>query len=172
MRFRYTLPVAVAAAALIQVSTSEAGAQVEISGTASVNNLRGGTFGLGARLGFPVRRSFRFTVRLEAGVDYYFPDCSVDCDVAGSQLDLIFQNRLGGRALVYYGAGGSFQRITLEDDLGTLIDGDFWGFNLLFGGRYNEGETVQPFIEIRWTGLEEIDNQLALTLGATVAVGG
>ena len=96
----------------------------------------------------------------------------VDCDVVGSQLDLIFQNRLGGRALVYYGLGGSFQSITLEDDLGELIDGDFWGFNLVFGGRYNEGETVQPFLEIRWTGLEEIDNQFALTLGATVAVGG
>lgn len=172
MRFRYTLPAAVLAAALIQASTNEAEAQVELSGTASVVNIRGGSFGLGARLGIPVRRSLEFTVRLEAGVDYYFPDCAVDCDVVGSQLDLIFQNRLGGRALVYYGAGGSFQSITLQDDLGELIDGDFWGVNLVLGGRYNEGETVQPFIEIRWTGLEEIDNQLALTLGVTVGAGG
>ena len=171
MRFRYTLPVAVVAAALIQVSTNEAGAQVEISGTASIADIRGGTFGLGARFGVPVRRSLEFTVRLEAGVDYYFPDCGVDCDVVGSQLDLIFQNRLGGRALVYYGLGGSFQKLTLKDDLGTLIDGGFWGFNLVLGGRYNEGEAVQPFLEIRWTGLEEIDNQFALTLGATLGAG-
>lgn len=172
MRSGRTLAVVVVAAALLHVSTSEARAQVELSGAASVVNISGGAFGLGGRIGVPVRQSPQFTVRLEAGIDYYFPDCAVDCDLVGGQLDVVFQDRLGWRALVYYGLGASFQHATLQNDSGVIAEGDYWGFNVLAGGRYNPEASVQPFIEIRWTGLEEIKNQFALTLGATLIAGG
>ncbi len=158
--------------ALLHVGAGQAAAQIELGGAASVSNIRGGTFGLGGRLGVPVRESFNMGVRLEAAVDYYWPSCSlVDCDAIGTQLDVVFQNRIGGRADTYFGAGATYQSYTLEQDDQTVLEGDAWGANFVVGSRYVGRTALGPFVEVRWTLLDDIDNQWAVLFGATVALG-
>ena len=171
MRISCSLGIVIASMAMLHLGASEAAAQVEIGGSATVNNIRGGTFGLGGRLGVNVRESMRFGVRLEGAVDYFWPSCPfVDCDAIGTRLDLIFQNRLSGRTQGYFGFGGAFQSYTLENNNETVDEGDGWGFNMVAGSRY-QGQGTRPFVEVSWTLMDEIDNQWAFTVGTTLVLG-
>jgi hypothetical protein len=173
MKIMCPLWIVLGSVALLHVGGGQAVAQVELGGAASVNNVRGGTFGLGGRLGVPVRQSFNMGVRLEAAVDYYWPSCSsqVDCDAIDTRLDVVFENRIGGGADTYFGVGVTYQNLTLQQDDQTVAEGDFWGGNFVVGSRYVTQTDVRPFLEVRWTVLDDIDNQWAVTFGATVALG-
>jgi len=172
VKIKCLLWIVVGSVALLHVGGGQADAQIELGGAASVSNIRGGTFGLGGRVGIPIRESLRMGVRLEAAVDYYWPSCSVvDCDAIGTQLDVVFQNRIGGRGDIYFGAGATYQSVTLEQDDQTVAEGDAWGANFVLGSRYASQTALRPFIEVRWTVLNDIDNQWAVLFGATVALG-
>jgi len=111
-------------------------------------------------------------IRLEGGVDYYWPPCTlVDCDAVGTHLDLIFQNRIGGQALGYFGLGATYQSYTLQNDDRTVAEGDSWGFDLVAGTRYSSRTALRPFGEIRWTAMDNINNQWAFAFGAVVPLG-
>ena len=172
MRITCLVWIVVGSVALLHIGGGQAAAQIEIGGAATVSSIRGGTFGLNGRLVVPVRESRRMGVRLEAAVDYYWPSCpSINCDAIATQLNVMFQNRIGGRADTYFGAGGTYQRITLEEDDLTTLEGDAWGANFVVGSRYASETALHPFLELRWTLLDEIDNQLAVSFGATVTLG-
>ena len=172
MRISCLLWIIVGSVALLHVGGHHAAAQIEIGGAATVSSIRDGTFGVNGRLIVPVRESRRMGVVLQAAVDYYWPSCeSVNCDVIGTQLNVIFQNRIGGRADTYFGAGATYQRITLEEDDQTLVEGDTWGANFVVGTRYASQTALHPFLEVSWTLLDDIDNQLAVSFGATVTLG-
>lgn len=173
MRVSCRLWVVVAAAAMLHVGGGQATAQIELGGAASVSNIRGTTFGLGGRLGVPIKRgSFGAGVRLEAAVDYYWPSCSsVKCDAIGTSLDVVFQDQVFGQAHGYFGLGGTYQNYKLVRDDETVLDGDSWGVNFLVGSRYAGRPGLRPFVEIRWTLMDDIDNQWAVVLGTTVTLG-
>jgi hypothetical protein len=173
MKIMCPLWIVIASVALLHVGAGQAVAQIELGGAAAVNNIDGGTFGLGGRLGVLVRQSPNMGVRLEAAVDYYWPSCSsqVDCDAIVTQLDVVFQNRIGGRAETYFGAGGTYQSLTLQQDDQSVVEGNFWGANFVVGSRYATQTDLRPFIEVRWMVLDDIDNQWAVAFGATVALG-
>ncbi len=162
----------VGSVALLHIGGGQAVAQIELGAAASVTNIRGGTFGLGGRLGVRVRESTNRSVRLEAAVDYFWPSCSLaDCNAIGTQLDVVFQDRMGGWADTYLGAGATYQSLTLEQDDQTLVEGDVWGANFILGSRYVSQTALRPFAEVRWTVLDDRDNQWALLFGTTVALG-
>ena len=188
MKIMCPLWIVLGSVALLHVGGGQAVAQVELGGGASVNNVRGGTFGFGGRLGVPVRQSFNMGVRLEAAVDYYWPSCfqvQVDCHAISTRLDVVFENRIGGRADTYFGVGGTYQKLRLPQDDQTarggrggffttgvaVTEGDFWGADFVVGSRYVTQTDVRPFLEVRWTVLDDIDNQWAVSFGATVALG-
>jgi len=172
MRIYGRLQVVLAATAILQVGGGEAAAQLELGGAVSVSDVQGGMFGLGGRLGVPVRTSARFGIRLEGEVDYFWPSCSVvDCSATGTQVDVIFQNRFAGQAAGYFGFGATYQSYTFQRDNETVDDGDSWGANFVAGSRYAGQATLRPFVELRWTIMDEIRNQWAFLLGATVDLG-
>lgn len=171
MKIMCLLWIIVGSVALLHVGGGQAAAQIELGGAASVSNVRGGTFGLGGRIGVPVRESTNMGVRLEATVDYYWPSCSqADCDAIVTHLDVVFQNRVGGRADTYFGVGGTHQNVTLQQDDRTVAEGDFWGVNIVVGARYASQTAFRPFLEVRWTGLDNLNNQWAMAFGTTVAL--
>ena len=172
MRITCLLRIVVGSVALLHIGSGQAAAQIELGGAATVSSIRGGTFGINGRLVVPVRESRRMGVRLEAAVDYFWPSCpSINCDVIATQLNVMFQNRIGGRADTYFGAGATYQRITLEEDDSTIIEDDTWGANFVVGSRYASQTPIHPFLELRWTVLDDVRNQLAVSLGATVTLG-
>jgi len=172
MRIYGRLQIVFAATAMLQVGGGEAAAQLELGGGASVSNVQGGTFGLGGRLGFPIRTSTRFGIRLEGQVGYYWPSCSVvDCSAVGTQVDVILQNRFAGQAAGYLGFGGTYQSYTLQRGNETVEDVGSWGVDFVAGSRYAGQTTLRPFVEMRWTIMDEISNQWAFLLGATVDLG-
>jgi len=172
MKIKGTPWIVVGLAVLLLVGGGQVAAQIEIGGAASVSNVRGGTFGLGGRRGVQIRESLRTGVRLEAAVDYYWPSCSlVSCDAIGTQLDVVFYNRISGQADTYFGAGATYQSVTLEQDDQTVADVDAWGANFVLGTRYASQTALRPFIEVRWTALDGINNQWAVLFGTTLALG-
>ncbi len=172
MKSMCLLWIVVGSVALLHVGGGQAVAQIELGAAASVSNIRGGTFGLGGRLGVPVRESTNRSVRLEAAVDYFWPSCSLaDCNAIGTQLDVVFQNRTAGWADTYFGAGATYQSFTLERDDLTPVEGNVWGANFVVGSRYVTQTALRPFLEVRWTVLDGRDNQWALFVGTTVALG-
>ncbi len=172
MKSMCPLWIVVGSVALLHVGGGQAVAQIELGGAASVSNSLGGTFGLGGRLGVTVRESLDMGVRLEAAVDYYWPSCSlVNCGAIGTQLDVVFENRIGARADTYLGAGVTYQSYTREQGEQTVPEGNAWGANFVLGARYETQTALRPFVEVRWTLLDDVDNQWAVLFGATVALG-
>lgn len=172
MKSMCPLWIVVGSVALLHVGGGQAVAQIELGAAASVNAVRGGTFGLGGRLGVPIRESERVAVRLDAAVDFYWPPCSqTDCDVVATHLDVVFQSRFGGWTNTYLGVGGTYQNVTLQRVDQTVSEGDFWGVNVVVGARWASQTALHPFLEVRWTGLNDLNNQWTAAFGATVALG-
>jgi len=159
------------AVAMLHVNGGEAAAQVEVTGTASIISVRGTSFGVGGRLGVPVKESFDMGIRIEGAFDYYWPSCSLDCNLAMGHLNVVFQNRFGDDALAYFGAGATYEDYALVQN-GTLLEDTGWGMNLVVGSRTQTLATFRPFVEIRWILINDIQNQFAFTLGGALVLGG
>ena len=158
--------------AMLHVSGGQAAAQVELTGTASVINVPGGAFGLGGRLGVPIRDTFERGIRLEGAVEYFWPSCTTEtCDLLTSHMDVVFQNRFGGEALAYFGGGATYQNYALIEN-GTFSEGTRWGGNFVLGSRTQSEAMLRPFVEVRWTLLSNVRDQWTFTLGGAFVLGG
>ncbi len=172
MKNSYRICVVVVAVAMLHVSGSQAVAQVEVTGTASFISVPGGGFGIGGRLGVPIRESFERGVRLEGAFDYFWPSCTNrDCDLVAGHLNVVVQNRLGSQALAYFGAGATYEDYAIIDN-GFFVEDTGWGANLVVGSRTQTQEMLRPFVEVRWILISDIRNQFTFTLGGALVLGG
>ena len=172
MRISYPICVVVVAAAMLQVSGGQAAAQVEATATGSLMTLSGGgAWGIGGRLGVTVRESLDRGVRIEGAVEYFWPNCTLqDCELIAGHLNVVLQNRLGGQALAYFGAGATYEDYALIND-GIFTDDSGWGANLVLGSRTQSQGVFRPFVEVRWTLISDIKNQFTFTLGGAFVLG-
>jgi hypothetical protein len=157
---------------LIIAPKSEAQAQVFVGAHGSINDVRGATWGVGARLGVILRESYDFTVALEGVGEYFFPPCDlVDCSAVGFQGNVLFRRQVVSYAEAYGGFGVVYQDFTLEN--GDLKEeGDDLGVNLIVGTQAGEPGGVRPFLEVRLTFMDELANQVGASFGLRVPVGG
>ncbi len=171
MKISYPLCVVGAAVAMLHVGGGQAVAQVEVTATGSYIGIPGGAWGIGGRLGIPLRESLDMGVRLEGALDYYWPSCTTrDCDLVTTHLNVIGQQRFGGSGLGYFGAGVTFEDYAIFDD-GLFTEDTGWGANLVVGSRTANQAPLRPFVEIRWILISDIRNQFAFTLGAAFVPG-
>ncbi len=172
VKISYPLCVVVVVVAMLQVGGGQAAAQVELTATGSYISIPGGAWGIGGRIGVPLRESFDRGIRLEGVVDYFWPDCTVqECDLLAGHLDVVVQNRIGSQALGYFGAGVTYENYSLIDN-GSFVDDTGWGANFVVGSRTQSQGMVRPFVEVRWILISDIRNQFTFTLGAALVMGG
>lgn len=137
------------------------------------SGLNGSDPGIGARL--ELGESFRFL----ATFDYYFVDADILGDHPEGNFDLKFYEVTGdlayyfptGPARPYLGAGASISKRTFNNvTLSNFFDDNKSnvGFNVLGGVKFNDGGTVEPFVEARgvfYGGNESFHNRFVLTGG-------
>lgn len=157
---------------LSMAAPSESAAQLELGVHGSINDIGRTATGVGGRVGAVVRNGLDLQLVLEGSVDTYFPDCTLaDCSVVGAQVHLLVQRRFGSIYQGYLGFGAVFQDFTLEDDGQTLV-GDDYGITLLVGNRFRPGGAVEPFVEVRFSIMDELQNQAGFAAGLRIPIGG
>jgi hypothetical protein len=111
---------------------------------------------------------------IEAAYGIFFPSCTgIICDSTGGHAALLAGQDVGfgGGAQTYLGLGARYQDVTLNDGAESL-DGEYWGFMVLFGSRMNTDSPVSPFLELSWSFMNDIVDIWDFTLGVRVAIGG
>jgi len=167
MRFLSTFLFAVG---LILSSGSEAHAQVFVGAHLSVNDLEGATWGVGARAGAVLHRGVDFSIALEGVGEYLWPPCeSFECDALAFQGNFLARRRVVSTAEAYLGLGLMYQNYTLEKDE-TQTDGDDFGLNIIVGTQAGQASGVRPFLEVRFTIMDELENQFGAAFGLRVPV--
>ena len=159
------------AVGLFTLSASEAKAQVYVGPHASIIDVRWATFGLGARLGAVLGRSGGMTYALEGVAEYLFPPCDVvECDAVSFQGNLLVRRRMVSSAEAYAGVGITYQDFSLESD-DAAFDGNDIGLNLIVGTQSGQPGAIRPFLEVRATFMDELQNQFGASFGLRVPVG-
>jgi hypothetical protein len=157
--------------ALILASQSEVRAQVFVGANASVIDVRGATFGLGARVGAVVSESPDFTLVLEGVGEYLFPPCDrVDCSATAFQGNLLFLRQVASYVEAYGGFGILQQSFTLEKDE-VKDEGDDLGLNFILGTHAGPPGGARPFLEVRLSVMDELTNQFGVSFGLRVPLG-
>jgi len=171
VKVSHPLCIVVLALAMLHVRGGQAAAQVEVTATGNYIGIPGGAWGIGGRLGFQVRESFDRGVRVEAAVDYYWPSCTIqDCDLIAGHLNVVVQNRIGGQALGYFGAGVTYEDYAIFDNA-FFTEDTSWGANFVVGSRTQTQGPFRPFVEVRWILITDIRNQFTFTLGGAFVLG-
>jgi len=136
-----------------------------------MTDMEGSTFGVGARFGFVLSQSRSVTIAFEAVAEYLFPPCDVvDCDVIALQGNFLFRRQVASYAEAYGGAGIAFQAFSLED--GDLsYEGNDLGVNLVVGTQAGQPGKIRPFLEVRFTFMDELETQAGVSLGLRIPVG-
>jgi len=149
----------------------EAEAQVFVGASGSINDVGGATFGIGARVGVVLHSSPEITVAMEGVGEYLFPPCDVvDCDAISIQGNIIARRQVASYAEAYAGLGVVYQDFTLED--GELKhEGDDLGFSILVGTQSGQPGGIRPFLEVRFSFMDELENQAGAALGIRLPVG-
>jgi len=156
---------------MLHVSGGQVAAQIEVTGTGSYISIPGGAWGIGARLGVPVRESFDRGIRLEAAFDYFWPSCTTrDCDLVAGHFNVVVQNRFGSQALGYFGGGVTYEDYAIFDN-GLFTEDTAWGANFVAGSRTQSQGMLRLFIEARWILISNIRNQFTFTLGGAFVLG-
>ncbi len=159
------------ALATLHVTGGQASAQLEVSGAGSLLTVPNTGWGIGGRVGFPIRETLDRGVRLEGTYDYYWVSCTTrDCKVSMGNLNVIVQNRFGGQALGYFGVGATYEDYAIFDN-GFFTDDTGWGANLVLGSRTQTQDAFRPFVEARWILISDIRNQFQFTLGGVFVLG-
>jgi len=150
---------------------SRVDAQVFVGAHGSAVDVRGATWGIGARLGVVVLESYNFTMALEGVGEYLFPPCDrFDCKAVAFQGNLLFRRQVVSYAEAYGGIGVMYQDFTLEQGE-VMEEGDDLGLNLLVGTQAGSPGGVRPFLEVRFTFMDELANQFGASFGLRVPLG-
>jgi len=148
-------------------------AQVDAGLSGAISDIRGGTFGVAARLAVAAYSGAEWEFTVEGVGDLFFPPCdAVECDMYGLEFNLLAERRYARRYAVYFGVGAIYENATLEQDGSQVFEGDDWGLNLLLGNRLPTATEVEPFFEIRLSLMQELTNQVAFAAGIRVPLGG
>ena len=76
----------------------------------------------------------------------------------------------GAGAQSYLGFGARYQNVKLDG--ADPLEGDYWGFLILFGSSIRTNTAVAPFFELGWSFMNDITDIWDFTLGARFQVGG
>ncbi len=167
---RFFLPIL--ALGLIFTAFSPAQAQVAIGAHASINDVGGATWGIGGRVGVVLKQTYDLTIALEGVGDYYFPPCDVlECDAYGFQANLMARRGLTSYAEGYLGIGVIWEDFSLESDQ-DRFEGDDIGFNFLVGTQGGQPGSVRPFVDVRISFFDDLQNQIGVSFGLRVPITG
>jgi hypothetical protein len=145
-------------------------AQIALGAHASVIDVRGATWGGGARVVGIVSQSRSLAVALEGVGEYLSPPCgSVDCTVWAFHANVLVQRSVSVLD-AYLGGGFVYEDYTLESNQ-QAASGTDWGVNLLIGSVGGNPGGVRPMIEARWSIMHDLLDQIGLSFGLLIPLG-
>lgn len=160
-----------AAGGLFLLPQSRAEAQVSVGAHASMAEISRTAFGLGGRVAVILRQSPGLTVGLEGVGEYLWPSCDVvDCAAVLFQANLLGRRRVASYAEAYAGVGFAYEKYTLQDNV-NKVKGDAVGFTILAGTQSGQPGGIRPFLEVRASFMNELDNHLGAAFGFRVPIG-
>ena len=150
---------------------SGARAQISLGAHASVSEISRTAFGIGGRAAVVVHRTPGLTLALEGVGEYLWPSCDVvDCAAVLLQANLLGRRRVASYAEAYAGIGFLYEKYTIEDSV-NQVKGDDIGLTILAGTQSGQPGGVRPFLEVRASFMNDLDNQFGAALGLRVPVG-
>jgi hypothetical protein len=159
------------AGGLLLSSGSPAQAQVFVGAHGTLMDIAGATWGVGGRVGAVLRESRDFTLAFEAVGTFLFPPCDdLECDVVTFQGNLIFRRQVSSYSEAYGGFGVIWEDVTLENDQQTFHGNDL-GFSFIVGTQAGPPGGIRPFLEVRYSIMDELENQGGAVFGLRVPIG-
>jgi hypothetical protein len=159
------------AAGLLLPHQADLNAQVAVGAHASVSEISRTAFGLGGRVAVILRQAPELTLALEGVGEYLWPSCDVvDCGAALFHANLLARRRVASYAEAYAGIGFVYEKYTLQDSINKL-KGDDVGVSVLAGTQSGQPGGLRPFLEVRATFMNDLDNQFGAALGLRVPLG-
>jgi hypothetical protein len=159
------------AGGLLLSPISSAQAQVVVGAHGSFMDIAGGTWGVGGRIGGVLYESYDFTMAAEGVATFLFPPCDqVECDVVALQANLLFRRQVSSYSEAYGGIGFIWEDFTLVDEEETL-NGDDVGMSFIVGTQLGQPGGVRPFLEVRFSIMDVLENQGGAVFGLRVPLG-
>ena len=156
---------------LLPCFSLQAQGQVFVGAHGTGVDVRGATWGFGARLGVVVRQSRDFIVAFEGVGEYLYPPCDrFECNAKAFQGNVLIRRQVVSSAEAYGGVGVMYQDFSLEQGE-TKEEGDDLGLNLLVGTQAGSPGGVRPFLEVRFSIMDELANQFGASFGLRVPLG-
>ena len=160
--------------ALLFGTAPDVSAQFQLGAHGTLADVRGVSAGLGGRLGYFQPPAGGPEFGIEAAYGIFFPSCiGLECDSSGGHAVLLASEGVGfaGGAQTYLGFGARYQDVNLDDGTQSL-EGDYWGFMILFGSRMPTNTALSPFFELGWSFMSDIADIWDFTLGVRYRIGG
>ena len=149
-------------------------AQFQLGVHGTLADVRSVSAGVGGRLGYFEPGGVAGTeFGIEAAYGIFFPSCiGLEFDSSGGHAALLASRSIGGGGgpQTYFGVGARYQDVKLENGAESL-EGDYWGFMILFGSRMHSDAALAPFFELGWSFMSDIADIWDFTLGVRLAVG-
>ncbi len=158
--------------ALLFGTAPDLSAQFGVGVHGTLADVRSVSAGVGGRLGYfqpPSAGGTEFGI--EAAYGIFFPSCiGLECDSSGGHAALLASQSVAFGAQTYLGAGARYQDVKLDDGVESL-EGDYWGFMILFGSRMPTNTALAPFFELGWSFMSDIADIWDFTLGVRFVMG-
>jgi len=160
------------AGALSFALRADAAAQVSIGAHGTITDIRTRTAGgLGGRLTVLIHETPDWTLALDGVGEYVWPSCdAADCTAALFHANLLAQHGVASYAEAYLGLGFTYQTFT-RDDGGSAYTRDDVGMNVLVGTQAGAPGGVRPFVEVRFSIMNEGANETGGSLGLRIPLG-
>ena len=158
--------------ALLFGTAPDVSAQFHVGVHGTLADVRGVSAGVGGRLGYFQPEGVDGTeFGIEAAYGIFFPSCiGLECNSSGGHAALVASQSVAFGAQTYLGAGARYQDVKLDDGAESL-EGDYWGFMILFGSRMPTNTALAPFFELGWSFMGDIADIWDFTLGVRLAMG-
>jgi len=169
---RYLLSALLLGGTLSLVPQAELLAQVSVGVHGTATEIRGRTtWGLGGRLAYVFRDQPGLSLALEGVGEYLWPSCDVsDCNAMLFQANLLGRRRVASYAETYGGVGFAYQDFKVDDGTYTY-EGDDWGITLILGTQGGAPGGTRPFLELRYSFMNDVSNQWGASLGVRFPLG-
>lgn len=148
---------------------ADAAAQVLIGAHGTITDIRTRTAaGLGGRLTVVIHQTPNWTLALDGIGEYVWPSCDVsDCNAALFHVNLVARHELNRYAEAYGGLGFTYQTFTVDNGDSSYTQDDV-GMNVLVGTLAGAPGGVRPFVEVRFSIMNEGANETAGSLGLRI----
>ena len=172
MKLRHAALLIGLATALLFGTAPDVSAQFQVGVQGTLADVRSVSAGVGARLGYFQPPSLGGTeLGVEVAYNYFFPSCiGLECDSSGGHVALLASQSVAFGAQTYIGAGARYQDVKLDNGTESL-EGDYWGFMILFGSRMPTNRALAPFFELGWSFMGDIADIWDFTLGVRFPMG-